>query len=195
MATLTTIGIPQLDRRLEALGTREANRITRSALNQGLTVLAQAERQAIASDSELSPDVRRELKKLVGKRLVLQNARGLAIAAKAGLGVGQRPRGAKAKARAAAKSAASAAQRSGNSAKGVGISANNVHWFVLGTDDRTQPYKQARSQRPAVNKFVGRLQASRVIRKAASSLGRVYSTIEKVTRQKLDEAVNRLRGS
>lgn len=196
MAALTTIGIPELDRRLEALGSREANKIVRSALNRGLTVLAKAEKASIDSAAGLSADLKRAMKKTVGKRLVIANSRALAVQAKAGLGVGQKT------ARAKAKAAAASAQRSAGNSKGVGISANNVHWFALGTADRYQGVRDAdkadttkrASTKTMTPKFVGRIKPTDVIRKAAPALGRVFTTVEQAARQKVDEAVIRLRG-
>lgn len=193
MAKLTTTGIPEIDRRLEILGSRVANRITRQSLNKGLTVLAQAERTAVDAEPNLSTDARRALKKTISKRLVLQNARGRAISAKAGFGVGQKPRGSKSRARAAARESAIAAKRDAKGAKGVGLTANNVHWFALGTEERHQPYRRKRSSRLPTSKNVGRLAPVRAIRRSKSSLSRVLATIKQAALEKIDQAVRQLR--
>lgn len=183
MATMTTLGIPELDRRLQELGTREANKISRSALNQGLTVLAQAERSAIDSEGGLSPELRTAMKKTVGKRLVLKESRNQAVRAKAGLGVGQRPRGPVARQRAKSNILAAAAQRSEKKRSGVGISANNIQWFALGTKQR--------STEKGYNR--GRLDPVKVIRRAGGALPAVFARVRQVTLAKFEEAVNRLR--
>ena len=116
MITATVTGDKRLDRRLANLGKRGATRAITAGVRAGLTPVARALRRAINASS-VSTQVKREARKTVGKRF--KRKRGSKIReAKVGFAVGKKVK-----------------KESGK--KGVGISSNNIHWFVLGTEQRS----------------------------------------------------------
>jgi hypothetical protein len=73
----------------------------------------------------ISAELKAATRKTLGKRL--KKTGGDDYVGKAGFGVGKASKAKKAK----------AAKRAGDkSRRGVGVSANNIHWFVLGTAER-----------------------------------------------------------
>ncbi len=99
-------------------------KIARAALKQGMTVVNKAVKRGI-------PARWKDIKKLIGQRL-LKRAAGEEIAGKVGVAVGGAGRagsgkGDKFKAK-------KKKDRTGHA--GVGVAAQNVHWFILGTAAR-----------------------------------------------------------
>lgn len=119
-------GLGALVRSLDTLKTSGARRVAKAGVNAGLTVLAQAMRVAINA-SGASPAMKRAVKVTISKRL--KRKEGQPTVGKAGFAVGKRS---------AAKLAKAAARAGDRSRRGVGISAANVHWAVLGTAERNQ---------------------------------------------------------
>jgi hypothetical protein len=114
-------GYEQLNRALAQLGSTVAKRVVKSATNAGLTVTSKAIKAAISAEPGLSPGLRRSLKKLVGKRF-RKSKQSDNVVAKAGFAVGSAQK--------------KQIGRSGKNRGGVGLSAQNVHWFALGTKTR-----------------------------------------------------------
>jgi len=122
------IGEKELDRKLKRLGRQGSRRAVRAGINAGLSHVARALRAAIDAtpiDTTDEKGIKRAAKKTVGKRFgkAKGGPRRGQVEAKVGLGVGKR--GGKRTER-----------LSSGKTRGVGISAINIHWFVLGTDDR-----------------------------------------------------------
>ena len=144
MSGMTWTGLLDIDARLEELGTSSARKVTRSALNRGMSLMASSMRQALRQ-ADISPELRKALRPLIGKRLKVQRFSGN-VTAKVGFGVG--------------KSHGKQAPRSGKNRGGVGISGANVHWIVLGTADR---YTKDGSYR-------GRIEALKIVVEAMSAV-------------------------
>jgi hypothetical protein len=122
-------GVEQLNRKLESLGTTTARRAMRSAVNAALTPIVKAARGRINAASA-SSELKTEARKYIGKRLKKQFGGGARnTEAKAGFAVGMTVKK-------AAKAQKSKFYRMDNKRKGVGVSAANIHWFVLGTARR-----------------------------------------------------------
>lgn len=198
MADMLTTGIPEVDRRLRLLATREANNITRSAIQVGLTVLANEIDDAIESYPGISRELKRAMKRTVGKRLVTKSRGPEEVAAKAGLGVGKRT---------AAKRSREAGvdfRRITRGRKGGGLSSANIHWFALGTVNRYTGVrdfeggarKRKRSERftGATRRHVGKINRVGAVRIVSnSSRAHVETAIYNNIRVKLDITVNTLR--
>jgi hypothetical protein len=126
------LGDKELDRKLKRLAANSSKKAITAGIRAGMAPIAKAMRAAINSTSA-SSELKREARKTIGARFgktrKIQERH-----AKVGFGVGKRA--------AAVKRAKAARQkrieggRSGGG--GVGISAANIHWFVLGTDERHQ---------------------------------------------------------
>lgn len=110
-------GDKALDRKLKFLERKAANRASRAGLGRGARVAAKAIKQEIPSSAK---GIRRSIGSYV-KKASRGAARGI-TEAKAGFSVGS-----------AAKRAASIEKNRGGK-PGVGISTQNVHWWVLGTE-------------------------------------------------------------
>jgi hypothetical protein len=123
MAIRIVTGIREVDQKLDKLARSEANKIARKSVNAGLSSLAKSLRSAIANYSNISPEMKKALRKTVGKRFITGGrAARFGVAAKVGLGVGKGYSGTK--------------ERKRFGRRGVGISGNNVHWAARGTDER-----------------------------------------------------------
>jgi hypothetical protein len=120
-----------LERKLAHLEKRAARRVAAKGIRAGLTVVGKAMRSAINA-SDASPELKREARKTIGQRFQRKVAGGLGPQAKVGFSVAKRTKQI-AKARAARTKRVEAGKSGG---RGVGISAKNIHWFVLGTDER-----------------------------------------------------------
>ena len=165
------LGIEDVDRRLAALGTREAGKVARAGVSAGLTELAGEERTQALADTTFPQSQRskargnrsagKALAATVGKKFKVGKA-GQDVTAKAGFAVGRRSKN---------------PNRKGKS--GVGISHRNEHWLVLGTQMRFT--KSGRSR----GRIVGPVPA---IRKAwAAAHARVAEKAEAAARSKLEE--------
>ncbi|WP_010586411.1 hypothetical protein [Schlesneria paludicola] len=171
MATRILTGIASIDRKLASLATRESNKVARSAVNAGLADLAKSIRREIDSEP-ISPALKKALKATVGKRLETKTKSQFGAMAKAGFGVGKNTR---------ARAARAAKRKAGRGArKGVGISANNVHWFALGTAQR-----YTKSPR----RYVGGISPVRAVRRAGASAANIRTAIERKARQRMEEVI------
>lgn len=127
MASLT--GVKELDKALKELADSKIKKVTRSAVGKSLRVLAKGIKKKV-------PPKFKGLKKAIGSRFSKAKggiARGQ-VQAKVGIGVGM-PRFRKVKGQWVRNKKYSSGK---HSSRGVGISAQNAHWFILGTKDRIQ---------------------------------------------------------
>lgn len=104
-----------LDRKLQRLERRAANKIASNAIRGGLRIIVKAIKKEIPSSAKSA-------RKAIGSRFE-RGKPGKPAAAKAGAGVGIKRTGVRPK-----------SSKSG----GVGISGSNIHWYILGTEGRTQ---------------------------------------------------------
>lgn len=117
-------GLDKLTRSLNELRDKSAKKIAKAGVNAALRVLADAEKASVNA-SGASAELKAAARKTIGKRLKKKEGQG--YAGKAGFAVGRQSKAKKQKASDRAKDA---------SRMGVGISASNVHWAVLGTKER-----------------------------------------------------------
>lgn len=112
------LGSKALDRKLAMLGRSSAKKAITAGIRAGMTPVAKAMRAAINA-ADASTALKRKARAQIGKRFA--KAKGGPLrgqqAAKVGFSVGK-----KAEAR--------------SSGRGVGVGKENIHWFVLGTDER-----------------------------------------------------------
>lgn len=145
MITAILTGLPEVDAKLQRMYLKDANRIARAVVRTG------AERAAVLIRQKIPKSITpKEIDKGIGVSLK-KIAKG--ASAKAGTGVG--------KSQKLALKIGSRGRR-----KGVGVSARNLHWFALGTQDRYTGSVRNRSKgagkyarKPTGNKrhFTGRL--------------------------------------
>lgn len=163
-------GINELDKALANLDTKVARKVTRTAVNAGLTAMAKGIRTAISA-APISPQLKRALKRAVGKRFNRTRRGSKDMSAKAGFGVGKKRK-------------TRVAKRSGKTKGGVGLSAANAHWFLLGTKDRTTKTS---------GRYTGRIVAVRIIQVAYKRNARaVFAWMERVGYAKLQSEIERM---
>lgn len=123
-------GLPQIDAKLKHLSRDGSKKAIVAGVRAGLTPIRRAMRSAINASSA-SPALKREVRKTIGSRFNKKIGRGQ-YGAKVGFAVGKK------RASTAMRKNRSAASNvtSSGAAKGVGASANDIHWFVLGTVGR-----------------------------------------------------------
>lgn len=137
-------GLAEIDTILRGLPLAPANRVARKGLSVAVRSLARKMRQLVTTGGK---DVKAALKGYVRKTGKTDKK----ITAKAG-GVGPALK--------REKRAAIKAKHAASGKRGVGISSRNIHWWLMGTDDRTQK-KTGRN--------TGRMPARRVVKTAAAS--------------------------
>jgi len=123
LASGAVLGDKELDRKLRRLATKSSKKAIVAGINASMTPLARSMRKAITA-VKASDELKREARRAIGKRFGKNKAgarRGIREA-KVGFSVGKK--------RSAAK------PKGGGQSRGVGISAANIHWFVLGTHKR-----------------------------------------------------------
>ena len=162
-------GYEQLNRALTHLGSTVAKRVVKSATNAGLTVTSKAIKAAIGAEPGLAPGLRRTLKKLVGKRF-RKSKQSDNVVAKAGFAVGSAQK--------------KQIGRSGKNRGGVGLSAQNVHWFALGTQSRNTGSGASR----------GRITEVKVVANAYQvSKGAAVAAMKKKALERIEAEVKKLR--
>lgn len=132
-AQKTVIGQKALERTLRRLATTASDKAITAGVRASMVSIAKAMRAAVNSTSA-SSELKREARKSIGSRFAkpkMGNRRGIKEA-KVGFSVGKS--GKAIKRAGAARGKRIAAGKSGS--KGVGVSAQNIHWFVLGTKKR-----------------------------------------------------------
>jgi hypothetical protein len=162
------LGDKELSRKLDALGGRASRRAITTGVSAALTPLARAMRSAVNASSA-SADLKRAARATIGKRFSTTRVSRNEKQAKAGFAVGKpsKVKAAKARKRSAA-------------GGGVGVSAANIHWFVLGTADRTT--KSGHSTGRISPAFTG------VMQQAFSAS---QSTMVAVARAKISQVIER----
>jgi hypothetical protein len=115
-------GMNDLVKTLNTIKDKSLKKATRAGINASLTPLTKAMRAAVNASSA-STALKRAARKVIGKSL--KKKRGT-YQGKAGFAVGKQSKSKRVK----------SSIRWGSSKGGVGLSATNIHWFVLGTDDR-----------------------------------------------------------
>lgn len=138
MAIRVYTGDDELDRRFQDLGDKAMERISRNAVRRGLTVLRQAMQAAVPAAARTPGHQTLTIKKSIGQSLKKTKFTGI-TEGKAGAAVGIKQ-----------VKALRLAARTGKR-RGVGISANNIHWYIMGT---TLRHTGGRNRRGGV-KFTG----------------------------------------
>ena len=135
--TVTVSGIPEVDARLQYLADKSARRIGRAAATKMVATYARSMRRFVPDS--VAP---KTSDKGIGSRSM--RSRGSRVyAAKAGIGVGR-----------AQKNALNVVNRGRR--KGVGVTAKNLHWFALGTDDRFTGAKKSGKSTNRASKYYTR---------------------------------------
>jgi len=160
-------GIAEIDARLNLLASKSARAITRSSTNAGMTAFAKVVRTLVDAEAGLSPDLRRAIKRTIGKRFKRRWGED-AMEAKVGLGVGK----------------TNTANRSGKHKGGVGVAKDNVHWFALGTKVRTTKSGQK----------TGRIRQLKIMQRSMSpGTAAARTAMIRIARVKLDAEVKAVR--
>ena len=155
-----------LMRALKTLKDSAAKRAMQRGLNKG----AQEGRKAVKASV---PSRYKEIRKAIGWRAIKRSKNKNEPGAKIGAAVGKRGKSSK----------TSAKIRTGR--KGVGISKKNIHWWFLGTQQRTTKAGKQTGRMPAQNDAV-----SVVLRKNG---GRISQVIKTYTWQGFQKEVAKLR--
>jgi hypothetical protein len=150
MAAAVLLGEAELRRQLGRLGTTVSRSAVRSGMSAGMTVLAKEVRRQVNAVSlpagiEHAASLKRGVRKAVGKRFARYQLRAIV-----GFGAGF-----KGERRTRTMSAAETL--------GVHVSAQNVHWFILGTDTMPGFFKECV---PAAASAAGEPAAQRAVEKA-----------------------------
>lgn len=122
MAKPVLTGDKEIDKLLRELANEGISKAAKSAVTKGMRVVAKSQKNKV-------PPQYKHVKKLIGSRFnkVKKGKQAGTQQAKAGFGVGKKGKTAK-KLR---------QSRKGRKGGGVGLSLNNIHWAVLGTEERT----------------------------------------------------------
>lgn len=144
MNATTITGVEELDHKLARLSRSSSRRAVTSGIRAGLTPLGKAMRAGINA-SDASPELKRAARKTIGKRFARAKGGQGVYQAKVGFAVGMKH---KAVRRAVVK-ARKKKRAEGGMSRGVGISAFNIHWFVLGTKQRRTKSGHATGRIPA----------------------------------------------
>ncbi len=132
-------GLKAVERKLNRLATTASKKATVSGHRASMTTIAKAMRSAVnqadfsafVTKEESHTFLKREARKAIGARFSKGVAKELTLA-KVGFSVGKRAK--QVKSAQAARGKRLGAGKGGG--KGVGVSAQNIHWFVLGTKKR-----------------------------------------------------------
>lgn len=179
--SIIVTGDKELDRLLSSLPEKVQKKIARKALNAGLSIEVKAMRGAVPANMN-------DMKKAIGKSIKKSKKTGV-VEAKAGAAVGIK------KAKMEAMENKQKGLRAGR--PGVGIGARNIHWFILGTEERTTGSRKYRVKggfrTRATGKAAhptGRIKPNHFIRQAAISVeSQVYEKMESVIRAGLEVEV------
>lgn len=158
MAAVT--GITEINRKLQSLQSRITEPYLRKATTKGMRVIVNGIKSEVPANLK-------DAKRAIG--MSIKKEGDSKISAKAGAGVGKPTK---------AQNKAAKERAAGNTLKhigkgGVGISARNIHWFVLGTTDRLQI---------TTGRFTGKMppQMPNVVKAGtAKSLGQAADAIQK----------------
>lgn len=150
-------GLPQLNEQLANITRRVQESGTQRAVRAGIDILARAIRSEIDAEPDWSDDLKRNLKRTVGRG---SRRTKFGAAGKAGFGVGQ-PVG---------------PRRSGRNRGGVGVGSANAFWHIAGTLPRyvglrTRRRRMGVAIRRTANalRYAGRLRPSACVSRAVSA--------------------------
>jgi hypothetical protein len=142
-------GVKELDKALKALGDSKIKKVARSAISKAMRVVAKHIKQQI-------PPKYKGLKKAIGSRFAKPKtgSNKHITMARAGAAVGVK------KAQQNAQAEQEKQRRQGQKKPGVGLSAANIHWAILGTGQRKTGTKRKRSR----GKTIGRVSTGNPVR-------------------------------
>lgn len=163
MAAPMLEGLKPLQKRLDALKGKAGQRIEKAAVLSGLNVFGGAIKKGV------DPQIK-QVRKVVRSRFKKGRKR---VVAKVGFGVG--PRNIKA-----------VGKERPEGRPGVGIGANNVHWWFMGTKDRTTRSGASRGAMPAQ-------QPGMVPRAYATNKAAAFKKMVDTARKRLDKEAAKLR--
>jgi hypothetical protein len=173
------LGDKQLTRKLERLSTKGSKRAITAGIRAGMTPVAKAMRAAIFA-SDASPELKREAWRAIGARF--GKTRRIQVRhAKVGFAVGKKQK----QVRSAGAARGKRIEAGNSGGAGVGISAANIHWFVLGTKKRE--HKSGRPTGRIANVFgqVTRLAlAASTAPMLAAARAKIKQVIEREARKK-----------
>jgi hypothetical protein len=128
MATIIQIfGARQLERKLRHIADQGGKSVARAAMTGSVAPLKKAIRRGVNS-STASQAMKRSVRATIGSSVKKQLSG--SYGAKAGFGVGKPSKAKREKAKTRSQ------QGKAGEKRGVGLSSQNVHWFVLGTKER-----------------------------------------------------------
>jgi hypothetical protein len=125
-------GLNELREKIKYLADKGVKKAAKAGVNAGLQPLLSGIRQEI-NGAPISAELKAAIRKTLGKRLKKQ---GDDYVGKAGFGVGQASKKKKEAARARAGRGQKGIRGLTGEERGVGVSSANIHWFVLGTQQR-----------------------------------------------------------
>jgi len=160
-------GLSQLERKLKSLASSGSKQVARASLGGAVAPLRKSIRQGVNASVQSAP-LRRAARLTIGSSVKKQPDG--SYGAKAGFGVGKPSK----KKRTAAHERSVYGQGGAKLARGVGLSSQNIHWFVLGTRERTQK---------TTGKAVGKI--------AAELLGVIPAAVNSSRGQMISEAARR----
>lgn len=124
MAGTVLLGKPELDRKLNHLSGKASKRAIVAGIKASLIPIARAMRTGVNASSA-SHELKKAARQSIGSRFTRKRWESVREA-KVGFAVGK-----------SKKSVAKRSAKRGEGRPGAGVSASNIHWFVLGTDERT----------------------------------------------------------
>jgi len=122
-------GMRKLERRLEYMAKLGSKKVARASITGAVVPIRKAIRQGV-NGATASAELKRAARKTVGS--TIKRTAGGGYGAKVGIGVGKMTKRQRGEA-----SGRSYLGKVG-SMRGRGVSKQNIHWFVLGTTERTQ---------------------------------------------------------
>jgi hypothetical protein len=123
-------GLDDLRATMGMLKDKTAQKAAKAGVNAGLKIIADAVKREI-NGLPISGELKAAARATVNKRL--RKKEGQDSTGKVGFGVGAKT----AKKKETAHARYLRGQGGGHETRGVGVSASNIHWFVLGTEDRS----------------------------------------------------------
>ncbi|MSR60295.1 MAG: hypothetical protein EXS05_22085 [Planctomycetaceae bacterium] len=158
----TVTGLPELDRKLKDLADKTVNKAMRAGFGAGLRVIVKGIKSEV-------PAQYKDAKRAIGGRIDKKGgANRDEVRARAGVGVGMKKEKID---KASAKQKGKRAKR-----KGVGIGARNLHWFILGTAERSTGSKRTGSHK------AGAVSQRKLTGKPVHSTGRMPPELAGITK-------------
>lgn len=146
MIDATMKGMEQLQKVLSDIPADISNKVLRPALTKASRVAVKAIKAEI-------PSRYKEVRKAIGFRVRKAKKKDKAVDAKVGAAVGKRSKSVK-------KQMGELERQYGRNRPGVGITSRNVHWWFIGTAERTQKTTKRRTGRmPSQSQPVSRIVA------------------------------------